>query len=158
MLTSARWIVNSYRWTLFRLNVIMNGNTTRSDPHGKKRLVSLTASLLLLLLLSLAPAAFAAPRNSRWVLLWDRYCDVSLGASPSIPSISAGETLIDAESLSHYGFTVTWLPDKRELVITDGLSRSHDDAAGSDSLLDMACGTPGACSGPVLRHGYRNGR
>jgi hypothetical protein len=57
-----------------------------------------------------------------------------------------GRTLLDAESLAHYGFEVTWHGDTRRLeLVYSGMAT--DTAAQDGSLLDMASGKPGRIAG-----------
>lgn len=57
-----------------------------------------------------------------------------------------GVTLIDAESMSYYGFTVKWHNDERWLEILRGDEVISPEAA-NGSLLDMKSGKPGTVAG-----------
>lgn len=58
-----------------------------------------------------------------------------------------GTTLIDAESMAHYGFTVTWLPEQRRLALQDNITQKADETAVSGAPLDMASGKAGRVAG-----------
>lgn len=57
-----------------------------------------------------------------------------------------GVTLIDAESMSYYGFTVIWHNSERWLEILSGNEVISPEAA-NGSLLDMKSGKPGTVAG-----------
>jgi hypothetical protein len=111
----------------------------------KKRIVSLL--LLITLVLFTMTAASAAKLGSTAGYYY--YTDIvtSLWEIP-INSINiGGKTLVDAETMSHYGFTVTWHPEQRWLEIVDNGSKYTDELANSGALLDMKNGKPGKIAG-----------
>jgi hypothetical protein len=57
-----------------------------------------------------------------------------------------GETLIDAESMSHYGYTVEWHDDERWLEIVSANAIISPEAV-NGSLLNMKTGKPGTAAG-----------
>jgi hypothetical protein len=58
-----------------------------------------------------------------------------------------GVTLIDAESMRHYGFTVNWHGDRLHLEIIDNRTQSVSPQAAGGSLLDMSAGTAATVAG-----------
>jgi hypothetical protein len=58
-----------------------------------------------------------------------------------------GVTLIDAESMARYGFTVTWLAKERRLEIVDKLTSMITLEAEDGALLSVKRGSPGSVAG-----------
>lgn len=111
----------------------------------KKRFLSLLITAVLLL--SLAPAAAAS--NSGGIAGYFYYTDIVtyLWDVPVNAINIGGETLIDAESMAHYGFEVNWYSDERKLEIIDNGGQVTDDDADSGALLDMSQGKTGGTAG-----------
>lgn len=111
----------------------------------KKHIVAMLS--VLGLLICMTPTAFAAKVGS--VAGYYYYTDIKtylFGARVNTINIG-GETLIDAESMAHYGFTVTWHASARWLEIRDNGVHILDDDAKSGALLDMLSGKTGKVAG-----------
>lgn len=111
----------------------------------KKRIVAMVS--VLSLLICVTPTAFAAKVGSDTGYYY--YTDIKtylFGARVNTINIG-GETLIDAESMAHYGFTVTWHASARWLEIQDNGVHVLDDDAKSGALLDMTSGKTGKVAG-----------
>jgi hypothetical protein len=110
----------------------------------KKRLVTLVITAMLIC--TLAPAASAAKTGAAGSYYYTDIVTTLWGVPINAINIG-GRTLIDAESLAHYGFSVTWLPEQRTLKLQDNITQTADEMAASGALLDMAAGKPGTAAG-----------
>ena len=109
-----------------------------------KRLCSI---ILMTVMMIPAAAAYAAKIGSAAGNYY--YTDIvtSLWGVPVNSVNIGGVTLIDAESMEHYGFEVNWRPEERVLEIMDNGGRVTDDEAKSGALLDKKSGKTGVVAG-----------
>jgi hypothetical protein len=114
----------------------------------KKRLV--TSLLTVVFILAFMPAASATTSGAVGYYHYTDIVTYLWGVPVNAISIG-GRTMIDAESMAHYGFTVTWLPEQRRLELQDSITQKADDTAASGALLDMAAGQAGRIAGRYYR-------
>ena len=110
-----------------------------------KRIITFALALMMMLITSLSVSA-ATPGMLAGNYYYTDIVTYLNGTSVNTINIG-GVTLIDAESMSHYGYTVIWRDNERWLEIVDRRTGEISPEAANGSLLDMSTGCPGSVAG-----------